>query len=239
LRADIIERQNAHHTNEDERTITMKIRSLVAGFILGAAAAIATGAALSAQDRTAAPPQQPSPEEMQKMMQQWMEAMKPGEAHKHLMRDVGNWDMTMRVWMDPAAPPATSKGTSEVKSVIGGRFILQTVIGEMPMPDPATGKNMQLEGMGLSGYDNYQNMYIGCWVDNMGTQMLTMRGQLSPDGKTMTMYGEMDEPMLNVRGRMVKYVTKWLDDDTHVFNIYDLHAGDDHKVFEIEYKRKK
>ncbi len=49
----------------------------------------------------------------------------------------------------------------------------------------------------------------------------------------------MDEPMLGVVGRLVKYVTRIIDDDTHVFEIFDLHADDDYKVIEVTYERKK
>ena len=95
------------------------------------------------------------------------------------------------------------------------------------------------DGMGYFGYDNYQRMYVGCWVSSSSTQMLTMRGAMSPDGKKLTMYAEMDEPMLGVYGRLIKCVTDYVDDDTQIFSVYDLHAGDNYKVFEIEYKRKK
>ena len=83
------------------------------------------------------------------------------------------------------------------------------------------------------------NMYVGCWADNMGTQMLTMKGMADPSGKVFTYFGEMDEPMLKVIGRTVKYVTRIVDKDTQVFEIFDLHAGPDYKVVEVTYKRKK
>ena len=80
---------------------------------------------------------------------------------------------------------------------------------------------------------------VGCWADTMGTQLLTMKGTASPDGTVFTYYGEMDEPMMGVIGRTVKFQTKVVDNDTHVFSIYDLHAGDDYKVVEVTYKRRK
>jgi hypothetical protein len=108
------------------------------------------------------------------------------------------------------------------------------------MPD-ATGQMspVSFEGMGLTGYDNYRNTYVGIWADNLGTQILTMRGACSPDGKVFTSYGEMDEPMLNVTGRTVKYVTRIVDENKHVFELYDLHAGDGYKVMEITHMRKR
>jgi hypothetical protein len=61
---------------------------------------------------------------------------------------------------------------------------------------------------------------------------------LDPSGKLFVGYGEMDEPMLDVQDRMVKYVTRIINNDKHVFEIYDLHAGADYKVMEITYERK-
>lgn len=185
---------------------------------------------------------QPSPDEMQKMMQAWMDAATPGEAHKRMQQAVGTYEMTTRIWMaGPDAPPTEARGTSEIKSVLDGRFLMQTDRNTYPMPDMTTGeiKMTPMEGYGLFGYDNYQRMYVGCWADSLGTQLLTMRGAMSPDGKTLTMYGEMDEPMLGIRGRLVKYVTSYVDADNYTFAIYDLHAGDDYKVVEISYKRTK
>ena len=52
------------------------------------------------------------------------------------------------------------------------------------------------------------------------------------------MYGEMDEPMMKVFGRYVKYVHTIVNNDKHVFSIYDLHAGDNYKVVEVVYDRK-
>jgi hypothetical protein len=100
-------------------------------------------------------------------------------------------------------------------------------------------KMIDSQGMGLFGYDNTRNMYVGCWANDLSTQLLTFKGGASPDGKTITMYGELDEPGLGVYGRLVKYVTRVIDDDNEVFAIYDLHAGEDYKVIEIAYKRRK
>jgi len=227
---------------------------MIGGFVLGVSATLVTTAAMSQDPKgggssagggSGEPPagmKMPSPEEMQKGMEVWMDAMTPGDEHKGLVSDVGTWDTVTRIWMmGPDAPPTESKGTAESKSVLGGRFIAQTLKYDFPMPDPATGAvtNMPVEGMGMFGYDRYQKMYVGSWADSMSTCLLSMKGNLSPDGKTLTMYGEMDEPMLGVRGRMVKYVTEIKDHDHHRFSIYDLHAGDDYKVVEVDYTRKK
>ena len=71
-------------------------------------------------------------------------------------------------------------------------------------------------------------MYVSTWVDTMNTTILAMRGNANPSGRVITM----DEPMLGVIGRMLKYVSRFVDENTFRFEIYDLHAGDDYKVLE-------
>ena len=67
---------------------------------------------------------------------------------------------------------------------------------------------------------------------------LSSRGSVDPSGKAFRSYGEMDEPMLNVIGRTVKYETRIIDKNKHTVKVYDLHAGDDYLVIDITYTRK-
>jgi hypothetical protein len=234
----------------------MHYRTLACGFVLGVSAALCTSQALSqdAKIREKPPTKQPSsdktpaqlsggmtPEQMQEGMKAWMKAMTPGEPHKLLQKSEGTWDTVMRMWeMGPDAPPTEIKGTTEFKPVLGGRFIMQQLHSNMSMPDDkGQMHDLPWEGMGLFGYDNYRKIYVGCWADTMGTQLLAMKGSLSQDGKVLTMYGEMDEPMMGVIGRYNRYVTTYIDDNTQKFEIYDLHAGDNYKAVEVMYTRRK
>jgi hypothetical protein len=183
----------------------------------------------------------PSPEEMQKMMKKMMELSQPGENHKRLDDLAGEWDVVMHMYMGgPGTPPTESKGHSKVTWVLDGRFLHDEFEGEMKMPGP-DGKPVStpFKGMGMTGYDNYRNMYVGSWADNMGTQLLTMSGSYNPNTKELSMYGAMDEPTMNVSGRLVRYVTRFISKDKHMFEMYDLHASPDYKVMEITYTRKK
>ena len=212
---------------------------LLATLILAATLAVFGRTAFS-DDK---PEQQATPDQMQAMMeamQKWIETTKPGQPHKALDSHVGTWATTCRMSRGPGMPPIETRGVSEVKWIMGKRFLLEEHKGEMPMPDEKGGfKNVPYEGMGTMGYDVYRNMYTGTWLSNLQTNILTMSGSMDPSGKFLRMFGEMDEPMLNVTGRMVKYVTKIKDQDTRIFECYDLHPSDNYKVFEIEYKRKK
>jgi hypothetical protein len=186
------------------------------------------------------PGAQPTPEQMAEMMKKWQANAMPGENHRHLEHFVGSWDCTMKMWMGgPDTKPTVSKGTAETKWILGKRYIQESLRAEMKMPGP-DGKEMAMpfEGLGTTGYDNFKKIYVGTWADDMGTQLLTMRGSYDPAKKTLAMYGEMDEPAMDVYGRMFKGVTRVVDKDTHVFEMYDLHVGENFKVMEITYKRK-
>ncbi len=165
-------------------------------------------------------------------MQEYMKLMQPGEAHKHLQTYVGTWDTVTSVWMNgPGTTPMTSSGTSIFKSVLGGNWIMEEHSGSM--------MGMPYNGVGMMGYDNYKKLYVGTWFSNMGTEMLQMAGGRHPKTGVVRMYGTMDEPQLGIHGRTVKYVTTPTDNDHFTFAIIDLHAGDDYKVIEIKYTRRK
>jgi len=223
----------------------MKPRHWTACTLVIACGALWAGRAVSDDKKEDAPKggemKMPSPEEMKKMMEEWATLSKPGDHHKALEPLVGSWTTEMKMVM-PGMPPMVTKGTSERKWTLGGRFIEERFSGEMIGPDPKSpmgfGK-VKMEGMGLFGYDNYKNIYTGVWAADNGTNLLTMTGTMPPGSNTLTMYGLMDEPMLKMSDRYCKYVTKFIDNDKFVFEVYDLAAGPDHKVFDITYSRKK
>ncbi|HKQ46780.1 MAG TPA: DUF1579 domain-containing protein [Phycisphaerae bacterium] len=219
----------------------MSRKSLIAGLvaIVGLAWIAAQSQSQEKKDKPAGMPE--GMPDMAAMMKKWKDAATPGTMHKKLDRFVGEWDTKMKMWMaGPGAPPVVSEGKSRIKWILDNRFLREEFEGEIMMPDETGAMSKKkFQGLGLLGYDNFRHMYTGSWADNQGTHMLTMSGALDPAGTTLTMYGEMDEAMLDIRGRTVKYQTKIIDDDKHVFSIYDLHAAEDYKALEIEYTRAK
>ncbi len=204
-------------------------RMLVGGVgLLGVSAMLALTAVSRGQEGEK--PAEGMDVEQAAMMAEWMKLGQPSEHHKHLDYFVGNWKTVTKMWMEgPGKPPTESDGTSEVKWALNGRFTMDHHKGTM-MGQP-------YEGIGFMGYNNYRNLYTGTWASNMGTELLTFKGTRHPETGVFTMYGEMDEPMLKVIGRTVKYVSRIVDKDHYVFEIIDLHAGDDYKVIEITYTR--
>jgi hypothetical protein len=166
------------------------------------------------------------------MMQQWAKYTSPSEHHKHLEKYVGKWNATVRMWMDPAAPPAESPGTAEYTMMLGGRWVMQSFHGTM--------MGMPFEGLGLTGYDNFREEYVGTWMDNISTAGMKITGKLDPKTGELLMTGPMDEPMTGERDKTFKAIEKWLGPDSFMFSAYDNIPGKGEvKVMEITYTRMK
>jgi hypothetical protein len=191
---------------------------------------LALGNESFSQEKKKSPKKMPSEEEM---MKRWQESMTPGVQHKMLEESVGTWDAEVKMWMNgPVGEPLVSKGTSESKMVLGGRYLQQDFTGEM-MGQPFV-------GTGFTGYDNFKKKYVSFWIDNMSTGMSIMDGVLDKGGKSVTMWGKMDEPATGQKNKKVKYVTRFVDKDTQVFETYDVTSfGDKKPIMEITYKRRK
>src|SRR5262245_25443356 len=93
------------------------------------AVSLAIAASAQAQDQKA-------------MMEAFQKAATPGPNHKMLEMMVGEWTFTNKMWMDPAAPPQESTGTSSYKSILGGRYVEHTHHGTM--------MGMPFEGRGVN-----------------------------------------------------------------------------------------
>jgi len=214
----------------------MRVRSLIVGLAAVGMFFIVVGRTW-AEDKPAMGDM--SPEEMAKMMEDWKALNQPSKGHDQLKQFVGKWNTVTKMWWGGPGTPATeTKGTAEIKSIFGGRFIVQETTSEMQMPT-ATGEmeTVPYHGMGITGYDNYRNVYISTWMDDMDTAMYTSRGTADPSGKIFSYYGEMDEPGMKMTGRMVHYKTRIINADKHVFEMFDLAVAPDYKVMEITYTR--
>ena len=161
-------------------------------------------------------------------MQKMMEMMQPGPEHKTMMKMVGKWNATGKMWMDTSAPPLESTGVTEYTTTLDGRYFLGTYTGAwMGMP---------FEGRSVDGFDRYAQEYFSYWYDNMGTGMMAMRGTASADGKVITMTGTAFDPMEGAVGTF-KSVTTWVDDNTMTFEMFSVKDGQDIKSMEMIYTR--
>ena len=186
------------------------------------------------------PTGQPSAADMQKMMQQMMEMGKPGENHKLLASLDGSWTYTIKFWMnpDPNAKPQESKGTATRKSIMGGRYSVMDVSGEMQMPgEDGKMKTMQFKGMGMEGYDNVKKKFVASWIDNMGTGIQFSEGTYDPASKTFTYTSEIE--MMPGMKVPIREVIKVADNNHMSLEWYENQGGQEKKTMEINYTKKK
>jgi hypothetical protein len=174
------------------------------------------------------------------MMKQMMEMSKLNENHKLLSSLDGNWDYTIKFWMnpDPNAKPQESKGTATRKSVMGGRYVMMDVSGSMQMPgEDGKMKTMQFKGMGMEGYDNVKQKFVASWIDNMGTGIEFSEGTYDPATKSFTYTAEM-EPVPGMK-TAVREVIKIADNNHMSLEWYENQGGQEKKTMEINYTKKK
>lgn len=165
------------------------------------------------------------------MMAKWQEFMTPGENQELLAKKAGKWDLKITMWMQPGAPPTESVGTSEMKMIMGGRYLIDHSEG--------TFQGMPFEGMGLSAYDNLQKEFKTVWIDNMGTGLILGQGTYDEKSNEMKVNAKGSDPM---QGRVanMRSVEKMIDDDHWTNTMYATGPdGKEHKNMEIAYTRAK
>ena len=177
----------------------------------------------------------PSEEEMMRLM---MENMKLNENHKLLAELVGDWTYTVKMWMDPSAPPLESKGTMTRRSEMDGRYFVAEASGKFPMPGP-DGKmqDFDFKGRSTEGYDNAKKKFVSAWIDNMGTGIMLSEGTYDAATKTFTHHANYDmAPGVKTKIRETIKVT---DKDHHTMEWFEDRGGKEVKTMEIVYTRKK
>ena len=162
------------------------------------------------------------------MMATWQAYASPNDNHKILDPLVGKWSQVVKWWMTPDSQPETSKGTTETKWVMGGRFLQHTARG--------TAMGQPFEGMGFTGFDNGKQTYQTLWMDNMGTGMMTGEGTYDPGTKTLTDHGRFTDPMIGQRS--YRGIVTFVDDVHYRYEMYVADEnGKEFRMMEIMYTR--
>lgn len=169
--------------------MNLKVRPLLLTTCALGLAALAGSLALAQPPKDAKPPTPAAPAGQPEMqlppgwtaedMQACVAAGTPGKMHEHLAKGVGTWHGKTQMWMAPGTEPMKSECTSTVTSVMDGRYVKCEMAGEMPGMGPFT-------GLGIAGYDNVSQKFVGTWIDNQATGIMNGTGELSTDGSTLT-----------------------------------------------------
>jgi Protein of unknown function (DUF1579) len=214
--------KTTHQSRRQSGAIVFAVTLAVAGGFVSINAADEKPAK---KDKSAAKPTQ------EEMMKAWMEVATPGPAHKLLETYVGKWETTSKMWMAPGGEPMEAKGKLETKSILGGRFVESNFTGTM--------MGMPWEAKSFTGYDNFRKHYQTLWMDNMGTTMTLLNGKASPDGKTVTYSGTMDEPATGEKDKPFTVTDKHISKDEIVTELSTKVEGKDFKFLEMTNKRAK
>jgi hypothetical protein len=216
-------------------TILFAIVIAIPLFAQSPATSPATASGAAAAQPAAGTGQPPNPQEMMKQM---MEMSKLNENHKMLAELDGNWNFTVKMWMnpDPNAKPQESKGTAVRKSIMGGRYVVMDVSGKMQIPgEDGKMKATPFKGMGINGYDNVKKKFVSSWIDNMSTGIQFSEGTYDAATKTYTYTSDMEQ-MPGVR-TPVRQVLKVPDNNHMTLEWYETHGGQEKKTMEIDYTR--
>jgi hypothetical protein len=177
-----------------------------------------------------APPGMPSPEDMAKLEKMIQELATPGEPHKMLASQEGDWNVAVKALDHKTGQMVDSTGTATMRMILGGRWQEHTFRG--------TFDGKPFEGRGLTGYDNHKKEFVNYWFDTMGTGASVATGQCSEDHKVLTMTGtwEMPEPLGKMPFRMV---TTRKSDTEFTFAAYSSAMGmPESLMMEMTYTRK-
>jgi len=173
-------------------------------------------------------PKQEAPMSMEQMMAAYKELAEPGKPHEMLAGTQGSWSTVSRTWADPDKPPVESKGTSERKMVLGGRYLQEEISGDM-MGTP-------FSGIGFIGFDNTIKKYVMVWMDSMSSGIYSFEGEASADGKTVTMESSFDDP---VRGKTQwRSVMRFIDENTQELEMFSTYASGRRQRTQVTYTRK-
>lgn len=168
-----------------------------------------------------------------KMMAKAMKLAQPGEEHKILEKLAGEWNVETKMWMNPGADPMILPGKSSAKMVLDGRFLYSEYSIDTDQ--------MKGEGFFVTGFDRRHEMFTYIGFDTWGTYSVSASGTYDEKTKSITMYGEDDDPVM---GHTQKYnlVISFNSDDTWKFEVIFLdkvhtQGADQFKMVEVNYIR--
>ena len=172
--------------------------------------------------------------DMQKKMDDAAKRLQPGAEHKVLDVLVGDWQGSVKMWMDPNAAPMESKGTIHREWVLDNHFVHEEVKGDAMQPGGAP-----FHAMGIIGYNTIDKRYECGWVENMATWITVTDGTYDAAKKTFTFSGEGPNGMTGLRQQQ-RMVLDCSNSDRQVITGWTLASdGAEVKSFEGTFERVK
>lgn len=160
----------------------------------------------------------------------WKANMTPGEQHEMLASMDGYWNAKVKMWMNPSEPASESEATTKNEMIMNGLYQRSSHTGNM-MGRP-------FHGEAITGYDNTKKKFFSTWIDNMGSGIMMMEGTYDDKTKSMTLKGNMTDPVTG-KDIKVKQVMTIISPDKNTFEMFMDMNGKEFKTMEIVYTRAK
>lgn len=161
--------------------------------------------------------------DQQEMARRMQLAMALTEHHKALEERIGDWDIDMEI-----VGMGNAKGTAKISWLFKGRWLKYEV--KVPGFMGAT-----LEAFVVIGYDKVKKAHVATYCDNMSPGIGYMAGPVvDPTNRTQVMYGTHDEYLTGELDKPIKYVTRFINKDKFIFEVWDLGIGEAGKAVVIQ-----
>jgi hypothetical protein len=156
---------------------------------------------------------------------------KPIKEHEWLNNLLGEWRTETEMVMEPGGKPMKTEGRESCKS-LGGLWAFSEGDGKMPDGTP-------VKMYTSLGYDVSFKEYRGCWFGSMSSHLWKYVGELSADGKTMTLNCEGPDMEKDGETALYRDVIELVDKDHRTLTSYgqDKKTGEWQKFMTTEYTR--
>lgn len=161
-------------------------------------------------------------------MKAWQDNMTPGKYHQWLSTMNGDWNAVVKMWMDPSHPPSESQATTKNEMIFNGLYQRSSHSGDM--------MGMPFMGESITGYDNAKKEFIATWIDNFGSSIMLLKGQLDEATNTLVLEGNMMDPSTGNEMKVKEVMVK-TSDDAYKFEMFIMVGDHEIKNMEIQYTR--
>src|SRR5262245_21037056 len=146
------------------------------------------------------------------------------DAAKQMKRDVGAWNVVIKMFGDPSGAPAVTKGT-ETRFMLGNTWLISHLKGEI--------MGATFEGLRQTGFDPEKKHFVASWVDSTSRYPTHMDGAWDQATQTMTLIGSGKGPSGNEM--KTKMVVSYNQDGSHNSTLYAMMHGQEMKLMEFHY----
>ena len=144
--------------------------------------------------------------------------------HKALGDLVREWDMELQI-----VGMGKKKGTAKIDWLFEGRWL------KLEMKVPGFAPSVALEAFAVMGYDKVKKAHVAMFCNNLDPGMTVMAGpKVEPADQTQVMYGTHDEYLTGELDKPIKYVTRLINKDKWILEVWDLGIGEAGKAVVVE-----